>query len=98
MRLLKTKNSKARNLFGQVPVDYLPIGARYQKHSPYSKLYAQKEGSLMWWQELNLELESCEYCVRDEDSFNVIAFRFIFQCDDQQLNSRRLQRNNVLRL
>ena len=28
VRLFKTKQSKARNLLGQVPVDYLSIGAR----------------------------------------------------------------------
>ena len=78
VRLFKTKQSKARNLLGQVPVDYLSIGARCQKHSPCWKLYARKEGSLSRWEELNLKLENCEYCVRVEDSVNIIAVKCSF--------------------
>ena len=75
VRVFKTEQSKARNLLGQVPVDYR---CTLSKHSPCSKLYAQTEVSLSRREELNLELENCEYCVRAEDSVNIIAVRSSF--------------------
>ena len=46
------------------------------------KVVRSNEDSLSRREELNLELENCEYCVRAEDSVNIIAVRCSFPVND----------------